>query len=218
VAYSQVNGSLVIDSDHWAIGLLLTTTFSMGHTLISIEGMREGVRMHQVAHYVPYGQPGGPRPSLPELLSGVTFGLNLIQGQVKIKESRRVTATIGDLVGANFSGKAWRITRATAQTVLRRIHDDTLRGQDLRNPVPRYDFRMIGQIKTMLIETSTDLSGGINCANWSQAMLRLAGIRDTGGMLIDFPRTQLLFGTRSQWLVGFLITVGAAMELREYTA
>jgi hypothetical protein len=188
----------------------------MGHTLISIEGMMEGVRMHRVAHYVPYAQPGGQRPSMPELLLGRTLNRNLIQGQVKIKDSPRVTATIRDLVGADFSGKAWRITRPTAQTVLRRIHDDTLRGQDFRNPVARYDFRMIGQIKTMLIETSTDLTGGINCANWSQAMLRLAGIGDTGGMLIDFPRTQLLFGTRSQWLVGFLIAVGAAMELQEY--
>lgn len=217
MAFSQVNGALIIDSDHWAISLLLTTTFAMGHTLIAIEGMMDGVRMHRVAHYVPY-VPGGARPSMLELLLGVRTDLSTIQGQVKIKDSPRVTATIHDLVGGNFAGKSWTITRQTAQTVLRRIHDDSLKGQDLRNPTPRYDFRMVGMLKTTPYETSVDLTGGINCANWSQAMLRLAGVQDTGGMLIDFPRTQLLFGSRSQWLMGFLIMIGAVEQLRNYTA
>jgi hypothetical protein len=212
MAFSQVDQSLLIDSQNWAISLLLTTTFTLGHTLIAVEGMDQGVRIHRVAHYVPY-VPMGPRPSLPELLSGYTTALQGIKGQVKIKDSPRVTATIRDLVGAQFSGKAWRITPQVGRTVLRRIHDDVLRGQDLRNPTERYDFRMVGTLKLPIPETSADLLGGINCANWSQAMLRLAGIDDTGGAIIDLPRTQLLFGTRSQWLLGFMIAAGVSTQI-----
>jgi hypothetical protein len=216
MAFSQVDPTVIIDSDSWAISMLVTATYSMGHTLISIEGMLEGVRLHRVAHYVPFVAHGQARPSMAELLAGKTFQLTQIKGQVKIKDSQRVTATIRDLVGSAFSGKTWKISRAVAQRVLRRIHDDSLRGLDLRAPTPRYDFRMVGQLKGLDSPTSSVLADGINCANWSQAMLIEAGIHDQGGLLIDFPRTQALAGSRSDWLTGLLIGLGAVDLLRQY--
>lgn len=203
MAISQVDPTKTIDSDRWAVSLLVTTTFSLGHTLIAVEGLLQGVRKSVVAHYVPLRLPGMATATKSELLKGMTNGGVPIQGQVKIKTGAR-TASVKDLVGSPFSSKTWMVSRDSAFRVLDRINIDSLRGHSAA-ALQTYNFRMIGKFT----EPTDDLVGGINCANWAQMMLREAGVTDQGGLLIDFPRTQTLNGSRSEWMLGLFVGLGA---------
>jgi hypothetical protein len=139
-------------------------------------------------------------------MKGVTTQGAVTRGQVKIKEvPGRRTATVRDKVGAKFASKSWKVTRKRAWWMLDRIDTDSLRGlSNLFVQIPRYNFRMLGQLS----EVTPDTLAGINCANCSQMMLCEAGITDQGGLLIDFPRTQALPGSRSNWMTGFLAGLG----------
>jgi hypothetical protein len=208
MAQSQVDPSKTIDADTWAVSLLVTATYALGHTLVAVEGLLGGTRKSVVAHYVPFTPPGTGPASKTQLLMGTSNGLS-IQGQVKIKAAaNRRTETVREKVGAPFSFKTWRVSRQRAFRALDRINIDSVRAS-AGVFVPRYHFRMLGQ----LTRVTPDTLAGINCANWSQMMLAEAGIMDQGGMLIDFPRTQALPGSRSAWMSGFLFGLGAVSSL-----
>ena len=212
MAYSQVDPRRIIDSENWAISLLVTRTHALGHTLIVVEGLDAGVRQSIVAHFVPYiPNRGDSRATKLDLLQGTTPQGAPIMGQVKIiKKPRRRTATVLEKVGSPFTSKSWTITRQNAFQALRRIHADSLRGH-AGVVVPHYNFRLLGQ----LVQVTPDTVEGMNCANWSQSTLREAGIRGQGGLIIDFPRTQTLPGSRADWLNGFyLVLTGLALGLR----
>lgn len=95
MSYSQVDPSRIIDGDRWSVSLLVTRTYSLGHTLIAVEEVLGGIRKCEVAHYAPYTPPGLPRASKPELIKAVTSTGIMTKGHVIIKEVQgRRTATV----------------------------------------------------------------------------------------------------------------------------
>lgn len=103
------------------------------------------------------------------------------------------------------------MTRQNAIRMLDRINIDSVRGL----PgvfVPHYNFSMLSQLS----EVTSETIAGINCANWSQMMLHETRITGQGGLVVDFPRTQSLPGSRSNWMAGFLVGLGAVAALAVY--
>lgn len=203
--FSEVDASKSITTEKWAVSLLVTNTQTLGHTLVAVEGAVGAERFSLVADLVPLiRNRGGERATKFQLMIGEMKN-KTIEGQIKIKTGK----TVKEKVGSRFSYKTWLVPRADACKMIDRIESDAINtSHDVERSA--YLFRLFGQLTELTEETV----GGVNCANWSQKMLREAGITDQGGLILDFPLTQTLPGTRTAWLCGLMLAIAAAGHIR----
>ena len=186
--YSELDPGVEITDTSGAISLITQHSGSAGHSMVAIEYLQGGRVENVVAHLVALPSTNVGKPSQAELTSGSQGGARLrtriliqSEGSIKKKIASKLACT----------SRTWTALNSKLNLALELIGRDASL-TDTRNEARKdttaqdydsspNDYIFLGKLSVL------DPQFGINCANWAVSVLEAAGIRNTGGLLVDIP-------------------------------